>query len=621
MSDLARKASISVSFNGTDISAVVSKYLMSLSFTDNEEDEADDLQIKLQDRDGTWLQKWLQDFIDAAGGNYDKKRKAKNLTCTVNDSHAGIYQTVQKGTSSFDAALCQAYLIALGYMSGTPKTKADASLTSAVTGFQRANSLGVTGKCDRATWKKLVAAVNGKTITQYDYTFKASAAVKVRKSTKSSAKKVTTVPRGKKCIVTEKKATGWYKVTYDGKTGDAKGGSLKLESVTPATDEKTSGKKKLRRLRIHASISRVENGKTITTDCGSFQLDDVKAYGHPSTVMIKGTSLEYKGLRDTENDKSWENYTLKGIGTEIAKKHGMGIMWDCPKDKKYNRVEQAKQTDIAFLKKLCQDCGYSLKITKNKIVIYDQEKYEAQQEIAKFTFGDGTYLKWSFTTGEGQTVYDKCIVQYTDPKTKKVIKGEAVSDDYEEPDKDDKNAEKPVILNIKNQKVSSVAEAKALAEKELKLANKFERAAQLTVRGNPNYCAGMTVRLYSFGYWSGKYLIKAVKHDVTPGNGYVSTLTLRKADEVKKPTDKPDDGGGGKKEYKIGDVVTFKGGYHYKSSTRKDPTGGKRRAGLAKITHITDLKRPHPYGLQGGYYNSLSGNSNVHGWVDKDSFE
>ena len=125
MADTARKASLSVSFNGTDISAVVSKYLMSLSFTDNEEDEADYLQIKLQDRDGTWLQQWLQDFIEAAGGNYDKNKKEKVLTYTVSDSHAGIYKTVQKGSSSFDAALCQSYLIALGFMRKIRREKID----------------------------------------------------------------------------------------------------------------------------------------------------------------------------------------------------------------------------------------------------------------------------------------------------------------------------------------------------------------------------------------------------------------------------------------------------------------------------------------------------------------
>lgn len=53
MSDinLARRTSIEVFFAGTNITKSMQQYLISLSYTDNEEDETDDLQIKLHDRD------------------------------------------------------------------------------------------------------------------------------------------------------------------------------------------------------------------------------------------------------------------------------------------------------------------------------------------------------------------------------------------------------------------------------------------------------------------------------------------------------------------------------------------------------------------------------------------
>lgn len=68
MSDrnLARRAVAEVYFAGVDISASIRPYLLSLTYTDNEEDEADDLQLKLQDRDGIWLTKWLNAAIQAA---------------------------------------------------------------------------------------------------------------------------------------------------------------------------------------------------------------------------------------------------------------------------------------------------------------------------------------------------------------------------------------------------------------------------------------------------------------------------------------------------------------------------------------------------------------------------
>ena len=54
MSDkhLARRAETQVVLNGVDISVYVNKDWIFFTYTDNEEYEADDLQIKVCDRDG-----------------------------------------------------------------------------------------------------------------------------------------------------------------------------------------------------------------------------------------------------------------------------------------------------------------------------------------------------------------------------------------------------------------------------------------------------------------------------------------------------------------------------------------------------------------------------------------
>ena len=85
MSDknLARRTAISVYFGGLDITKDMQKYLISLTYTDNEEDEADDLQIKLQDRDGIWREKWLNTAIHAAverSLESDQTQSAKTAT-------------------------------------------------------------------------------------------------------------------------------------------------------------------------------------------------------------------------------------------------------------------------------------------------------------------------------------------------------------------------------------------------------------------------------------------------------------------------------------------------------------------------------------------------------------
>lgn len=68
MSDqnMARRTAVETSFDGVDITRSIRPYLLSVTYTDNEADKADDLQIKLQDRDSLWLESWLDDIINAA---------------------------------------------------------------------------------------------------------------------------------------------------------------------------------------------------------------------------------------------------------------------------------------------------------------------------------------------------------------------------------------------------------------------------------------------------------------------------------------------------------------------------------------------------------------------------
>lgn len=68
MSDkgMGRRTAVEITFEGVDITASILQYFKSMTYTDNEEDEADDLQIVLHDRDGIWMEKWLNDAVEAA---------------------------------------------------------------------------------------------------------------------------------------------------------------------------------------------------------------------------------------------------------------------------------------------------------------------------------------------------------------------------------------------------------------------------------------------------------------------------------------------------------------------------------------------------------------------------
>lgn len=69
----ARRTDISIKLNGADISEDVNKYLLSFSYTDEEEDKSDDLSITIDDREGVWLRSWLNSRV-RSGGNKDSER-------------------------------------------------------------------------------------------------------------------------------------------------------------------------------------------------------------------------------------------------------------------------------------------------------------------------------------------------------------------------------------------------------------------------------------------------------------------------------------------------------------------------------------------------------------------
>lgn len=252
---------------------------------------------------------------------------------------------------------------------------------------------------------------------------------------------------------------------------------------------------------------------------GSFELDSVEASGPPSTVSIGSVSLGYGSpIRQTKKKKAWENYTLSGIAGEIAGNGGLSCMYEAASNPFYKRVEQAKETDIKFLKDLCHDAGISLKCTDGQLVLFDQSAYEAKPPIMTIRRGDGSYMDYRLSTEAAETQYGSCKVSYMDAATGSLIEGTAKASG------DD--AKSGQCLEI-TAKVKDAGEAKALAEKHLRLHNKYNRTVSFTLPGNTSLVAGVTVQLEDFGGWNGKYIVKQAEHNVS-GSGYTTSVTMRR---------------------------------------------------------------------------------------------
>lgn len=98
----ARRTSIEVEFDGAGITKRIRPYLLGLTYTDCEEGQADDLQLRLQDRGGLWRESWLASMLEGAV----KSRPLKIQAAIVlqNWTGGGRDQRLDCGSFELDAA-------------------------------------------------------------------------------------------------------------------------------------------------------------------------------------------------------------------------------------------------------------------------------------------------------------------------------------------------------------------------------------------------------------------------------------------------------------------------------------------------------------------------------------
>ena len=435
MSDrtLARRTAVKLYFKGRDISKDLSKYLLSLSFTDKEEDETDDISISLDDREGKWIKDWL---------NTNKATQTKTETVTT-QGEIKVGNIVQfKGGPVYISSMAAAPTVTRG-----------------------------ASKC--------------------------------------------------KCTIANSNAHPYHLISQDGARvyGWVNASDVEGETVTTTKTTKVSEKRAFKGTEIHAMVIQknpYSDGKDKVLDCGVFEIDSVNYTGPPQKLTIKATSIPYKAkLRQTKYNRQWENTTLKNMAEKIAKRSGMKLMYLSNANPVYKRKEQVNMTDIAFLKKMCKRAGISLKVTSKTIVLFDAADFEKKAEVKKIKAGKGNIISYNFTTKTADTAYSSCHVIYTDPNTKETIEATYT------PENANSDGQ---TLEVKR-KVSSVAEAKELARKSLRAKNKGETTAEFTLVGDVDYVAGITVRVYGYGEFNGKYIVEQATHNIT--GGYKVQIKLR----------------------------------------------------------------------------------------------
>lgn len=423
----ARRTEIRLTFEGVDISADINKYLLSLTYTDNEKDETDDLQLSLDDREGVWLGDWLNTPAQPA------PPPAVPSGWKVGD------EVTANGRPQYSS-----------YGNGNP----GATLTNhkgKVTYLNLKSGIPYPIHVDQKGWF-------------------AESQVK-----KTAAKQDTMT-----------------------QSGGAKGAEISAVIIQKNWDS---------------------DGKDRVLECGTFQVDTVDGSGPPAKVTIKAGSIPYTStIRTQKKTKAWEKIKLSAIAKEVAGKSGMKCMFESKFDPFYNRKEQVQESDIVFLQRLCNNAGISLKVTAKIIVLFDAAEYEKKSTVRMLKRGEADILRYSFGTSFHDTAYSGCRVKYTDPTTKQTFEAT-----FTAPDADKNGSGQTLEVN---EKVSSNAEAKTLAEKRLREKNGQEFSASFNLVGDVRLVAGVTVQVKGFGAFDGKYIVENASHSVS--GGYKTNIKLRR---------------------------------------------------------------------------------------------
>lgn len=298
------------------------------------------------------------------------------------------------------------------------------------------------------------------------------------------------------------------------------GGTATSTAVEKAETKTVETVEMVRKPRLVSAVLVQKNwndtGKDVTLDIGTFEIDSVDMSGPPDKVTVKGTSIPYTStLRMEKKSKAWENYTLKGIGEEIAGKNGMKLMYEAKENPAYKRKEQVQTSDIKFLQTLCHAAGMALKVTTMTIVIYDAAEYDRKPAIRTFRKGSSDVISYKMGTSMTDTAYTSCHVSYSDPDSKETIEYTYTPDS---------KAGTGQTLEV-NEKVRSTAEAQQLAKKRLREKNTQEYTASLTVVGDVSLVAGVTVKLKGWQQFDRKYKVTQAKHTLL--NGYTVDLSLK----------------------------------------------------------------------------------------------
>lgn len=166
-------------------------------------------------------------------------------------------------------------------------------------------------------------------------------------------------------------------------------------------------------------IHEEKENETNFLDLGTFYVDEPTFENDRLNLKCLALPLD-QNIRDQKNSVAWERITLKELVTQIANKHEMNAEIYA-ENEFFERLDQNQETDLAFINRVVKETGLNMKVSDDKIIIFDDEEMEKNDTVEIFNINDERIRSFSLKK-KNKEIYDNVEVSYYDPDKKKVIK-------------------------------------------------------------------------------------------------------------------------------------------------------------------------------------------------------
>lgn len=244
-----------------------------------------------------------------------------------------------------------------------------------------------------------------------------------------------------------------------------------------------------------------ENEGLINKIIGQYNIDCKKLNTKDATIKCISAPLKAK---NQENTNFYNKISLKELGNKIATKYNLQYYYEGP-DIVLDDVKQEKMTDFKFLSDVATKEGLKLKVTNNKLVLFEEEELIKREPVKSFSIDYFTDFEIDDRSNE---IYDAIELSYYDAMEEEEKKVLITKNELE----GGKNKEYEKVLKTKVRAKDN--NFKRLARNLLNKANRREIVMTFKTIGYLNLYPGAAIIITNAGEYNGKYLITKIIYNL-----------------------------------------------------------------------------------------------------------